>query len=389
MKVSEDPLRRATGIRSLRGPGPPARPEAVAAGRGLSIGALVATLVGVQAVCIAVLVTVAALVRLDARAAFVLAAAATASVLLAGQAIYRRIVRPIRDLATAVDQVTHGHLSIDALDGAPPELARMAERFTATLQMRSEAEGILVSAYDTERRAADRLRELDEMKDSFLLAISHELRTPLTSVSGYAALLRDEAEILSTDEIVEFADAVAISAHRLERLLLDLLDIERLTRGVIVPRRRHTDMRELVRKVLEHTGSDGGVEVVVAPGTVASVDPSLVERMVENLVVNAAKHTPPGTRARVSVGCEGDEVVLAVDDSGPGIPDDLKTVVFEPFRSADGPEHSPGTGIGLTLVAEFAKLHGGRAWVEDRPGGGSSFRVVLPGAAVTTESKAS
>jgi signal transduction histidine kinase len=84
----------------------------------------------------------------------------------------------------------------------------------------------------------------------------------------------------------------------------------------------------------------------------------------------------------VSVEATPDGVLLRVDDAGPGIREDLKTTIFEPFRQGEETvSHSPGVGIGLSLVARFAELHGGRAWVEDREGGGSSFRVYLPNTA--------
>jgi signal transduction histidine kinase len=111
----------------------------------------------------------------------------------------------------------------------------------------------------------------------------------------------------------------------------------------------------------------------------AEVDPAKVERIVENLIANAARHTAPETAIWVRVWSEPDGVVIAVEDAGPGVPEDLQRAIFEPFRQ--GPTaspHSPGTGIGLSLVAMFAELHGGRAWVQDREGGGASFRVFLP-----------
>jgi signal transduction histidine kinase len=110
------------------------------------------------------------------------------------------------------------------------------------------------------------------------------------------------------------------------------------------------------------------------------VDADKVERIVEELLANAAKHTPPGTPVWVRARPHNGGVVLAVDDAGPGVPSELRAQVFERFRHGAGvPSYSPGLGIGLSLVLRLAELHGGTAWVEDRPGGGSSFCVVLPG----------
>jgi len=119
---------------------------------------------------------------------------------------------------------------------------------------------------------------------------------------------------------------------------------------------------------------------VDAEPVMAWIDPAKVERIVENLLVNAARHTPDGTPVWLRVTAEADGVLLCVEDAGPGVPPDLRQTVFEPFRQAtENRPHAPGVGVGLALVARFAELHGGRAWVEERPGGGASFKVFLPG----------
>jgi len=112
-----------------------------------------------------------------------------------------------------------------------------------------------------------------------------------------------------------------------------------------------------------------------------SVDAAKVERIIENLLSNAIRHTPEDSRIWVRAHGQDGGVLLVVEDEGGGIPKELHEAVFEPFRQAPGSssEHSPGVGIGLSLVRRFAELHGGRAWLEDRPEGGSTFRVFLPG----------
>jgi signal transduction histidine kinase/uncharacterized membrane protein len=238
-----------------------------------------------------------------------------------------------------------------------------------------------VAILEAKSLTISRMRELDQLKSSFLMAISHDLRTPLTSVVGYASLLDDGVSDLSAEEVAEFAHTINVSGQRLERLLADLLDVERLSRGILEARRRVTDMRELVRRVLEYSGKDGRVRIEIAKGTHADVDPALVERIVENLVSNGVKYTPPGTTICVRGEPQGEDFLLTVEDNGPGVPDELKTLIFDLFQQ-NGPAYQPGTGVGLSLVAQFAKLHGGRAWVEDTPGGGARFRVLLCAAAV-------
>jgi signal transduction histidine kinase len=109
------------------------------------------------------------------------------------------------------------------------------------------------------------------------------------------------------------------------------------------------------------------------------IDGAKVERIVENLLANTVRHTPATSTVWVSVREDARGVVIAVDDDGPGVAPDMADTIFEPFRQGpDAPQHSPGVGVGLTLVRRFAELHGGRAWVEPREGGGASFRVFLP-----------
>ncbi|HEX2031185.1 MAG TPA: GAF domain-containing protein [Actinomycetota bacterium] len=234
-------------------------------------------------------------------------------------------------------------------------------------------------SYEREREAAEHLRALDEMKNAFLEAVSHDLRTPLTSVLGFALTLSRPDLNASPVEEREMLEMLVTNARKLERLLTDLLDLDRLMRGVLEPHRRPTDLRALVERVIAESDLRGRPVRMDAPSRVAWVDPAKVERIIENLVVNSVRHTPSGTPLWVRLWDEGEGVVVAVEDAGPGVPERERDTIFEPFRQGSAsPSHSPGTGIGLSLVARFAELHGGRAWVQDREGGGASFRVLLP-----------
>ncbi len=236
-------------------------------------------------------------------------------------------------------------------------------------------------AFRREREAAQRLRALDDMKNTFLEAVSHDLRTPLTSILGSALTLEQAGSTVPEEDAKDLLHRIAANARKLERLLSDLLDLDRLQRGIISPQRRPTPIRPLVDQAVRESDLLGGrtVDVDVPEDLEANVDAAKVERIVENLLANAARHTPPGSRVWVRAGREGSGTLLAVEDEGDGVPLELREAVFEPFRQGPGPsEHDPGVGVGLSLVARFAELHGGAAWVEDRPGGGASFRVYLP-----------
>ena len=237
-------------------------------------------------------------------------------------------------------------------------------------------------AFHREREATQRLRALDEMKNTFLEAVSHDLRTPLTSILGSALTLEHAGLDIPREDALDLLRRIAANARKLERLLSDLLDLDRLQRGIVSPQRRPTDVSAMVEQVASDVDLFGDRRVEIdTPPVEANVDPAKLERIVENLLANAARHTPAETRIWVRVSREQRGVLITVEDEGPGVPDDLKEAVFEPFRQGPGPATpSPGVGVGLSLVARFAELHGGSAWVQDRPGGGASFRVFLPDA---------
>jgi signal transduction histidine kinase len=168
----------------------------------------------------------------------------------------------------------------------------------------------------------------------------------------------------------------------MDRLLNDLLDLDRLSQPTVSPERERVDLGELVTRVV----GEANLELLAlrqvrvdACELPLEVDAPKVERIVENLLANAARHTPQGTPVWVSVKRQEEGALLLVEDAGPGVPDELREEIFQPFRQGPRPaSHAPGLGVGLALVRVFAQLHGGRAWVEERDGQGASFRVLLP-----------
>lgn len=247
------------------------------------------------------------------------------------------------------------------------------------ITQRRLAEESLREAYEREREAADQLRNVDEMKNAFLTAVSHELRTPLSSILGFSLTLdRDDLD-LPSEELHEMIGRIAANARKLESLLADLLDLDRISRGILEATRRRTDVGALVHRVVEGADLGDRPVLVEAQSILADVDGPKVERIVENLLANAAKYTPTGTPVWIRVLGKRGGVMIVVEDAGPGVEPEQRDVIFHPFaQGEDVPSHAPGTGIGLSLVARFAEMHGGSAWVEDRKGGGASFRVFLP-----------
>jgi PAS domain S-box-containing protein len=228
-----------------------------------------------------------------------------------------------------------------------------------------------------EREATANLTRVDELRRLFLQAVSHELRTPLTAVTGFASTLRDHLDALDDDQIGHITTRLAAQADRLKDLLDDLLDIERAGRGVAQLDLVCCDIGALVTKLA--ADHDPAVSVDASP-VLAQVDQVKIERIVVNLLGNARRHAGADAVVHAEVRRRGDHVVIVVEDDGPGVDEALRGAVFEPFlqgpAAADAP--SPGTGIGLALVAEFARLHGGRATVSDAGLGGARFEVELP-----------
>jgi PAS domain S-box-containing protein len=261
--------------------------------------------------------------------------------------------------------------------------------FVIDITEQKVAEQAMREALERERQATNRLRALDEAKNVFLNAVSHELRTPLAAIVGIALTLKRAGSSLAEEDGADLVDRLAANASKLDRLLSDLLDLDRLNRGIVTPQLRHTDLAALVARIATEWETARPLELAVEP-VVAQVDSAKVERIVENLLANADRHTTPDTPVWVRLARQNQGVLIAVEDAGGGVPPELRAALFEPFRQ--GPEaaaHAPGVGIGLTLVARFSELHGGRAWVEERPGGGSSFRVLLPDPPAASSSTAS
>ncbi|MFA5889854.1 MAG: HAMP domain-containing sensor histidine kinase [Actinomycetota bacterium] len=234
-------------------------------------------------------------------------------------------------------------------------------------------------AYVREQEATKRLREVDGMKNSFLQMVSHELRTPLTTVLGFSETLA-RPELGLSEEQMDFATRIASSARRLDSLVTDLLDVDRLSRGIFSPRRRPVTMAPLIDSVVATADlEDRPLDVQINPdATVAFLDPGQTGRILENLLINAVRHTPAGTPISVQVRTEAYGIVISVDDRGPGVPEEIRESIFQPFVRGTASAFVPGVGIGLSLVRQFAEIHGGKAWVEDRAGGGASFNVALP-----------
>ena len=259
----------------------------------------------------------------------------------------------------------------------------LAEGRNITEKKRAEAE-IARKNQELEQLLA-RIRELDELKSQLFANVSHELRTPLSLILGPADALLARGDNLTGPQRRDVA-VMRRNAATLLKHVNDLLDIAKMDAGKMTLAYAEADLARLARKVSGHfeaLASQRRISFVVdvPEHFPAQVDVEKLERVVLNLLSNAFKFTPEGGRIKLSVSETPEErALLSVQDSGPGIPPELRAALFERFRQADGgtTRQFGGTGLGLSIVRDFVELHGGLVSVTAAPGGGALFLVVVP-----------
>jgi signal transduction histidine kinase len=236
-------------------------------------------------------------------------------------------------------------------------------------------------AYEQEHEAARRLAEADRMKSEFLAMVSHELRTPLTAAKGFVDTVLLHWDRLDDERRRALLERASSNADELSRLVSQLLDFSRLDADRIEVRPQRCNLRDLVDALATDMGQVlGNHEVHINVADLAvSVDPSAFGQVLQNLLTNAAKFSPPGAAIQVDARALGDEAVVCVKDGGVGIPVDEQDKIFDRFYQAKNSDASRrGTGIGLSIVRRFVEMHGGRVWVASTPGSGSEFFFTLP-----------
>jgi len=236
------------------------------------------------------------------------------------------------------------------------------------------------------RRANERLRELDRLKDDFVSTVSHELRTPLTSIRSFSEILLDNPA-LDQGRRQEFLRIIVTESERLTRLINDMLDLAKIEAGKLewhMTRVRASEVAAEAAAALGQLFRDKRVELEIelSDGALTILaDRDRLFQVVVNLLSNAVKFSPSGTgRVSLAVEADTDGIRLSVADNGPGIAPDHREAIFERFRQVGDmltakPE---GSGLGLAISRMIVEHFGGRAWVEDAPSGGAIFRVWLP-----------
>ncbi|HEX9823577.1 MAG TPA: ATP-binding protein [Actinomycetota bacterium] len=237
--------------------------------------------------------------------------------------------------------------------------------------------------FEEQREAVRRLEELDRLKRDFIDMASHELRTPLAVIGGIGLTLERRWESLDEATRRELLDRLNSNAQTLNGIVSSLLDFSKLETHDAATQSRPIDITTVVRASVGKLGTSlqgQQVRLELQPGLVVSADPVLLERVLDNLLDNAAQHTPAGTEITIS-GRRSDGVVeVAVSDDGPGIaPEDIPHLGERFYRGGD-PNDRPtrGAGLGLAIVREILALHGSQLVVESRLGEGSRFSFTLP-----------
>jgi signal transduction histidine kinase len=271
-----------------------------------------------------------------------------------------RALRPLAQVSRAAETVAGGSLDTRLLAESDPELSALASSFN---------------------RMTDALKERIDHEVRFTADVSHELRSPLTTLATSLGVLESHRDELPPRSRRAF-DLLSAELHRFQRMVDDLLEISRVDTGSAELSLDEVEVGELARQAAA-AGGAGDVPVDVDPsvsGTRLWVDKRRIERVVTNLVDNAEQYAGGVTRLAVEPGLDG-SVRFVVADRGPGVAPGERDRIFERFyrgQAAGQRGVTSGTGLGLSLVVEHVRLHGGRVWAEPGAGGENRFVVELP-----------
>ena len=225
-------------------------------------------------------------------------------------------------------------------------------------------------------------QESERLRKTLLDCVSHELKTPLAAIGAASQeLSRLTANIQDSQILKELAGEIRDGSHRLNRVVNNLLDMNRLESGVIRPKREWCDVRELLQSAVDtERESINGRDIrldVPEEIPLALVDHTLIEQAVAKLLANAGSHTPPNLPIEIDAEYTNEDLLISVSDRGPGIPPEATERLFEKFYRGDD-RKTGGLGLGLSIARGLIEAHGGRLTAENRDGGGARFVIRLP-----------
>ncbi|MFJ2440093.1 MULTISPECIES: ATP-binding protein [unclassified Streptomyces] len=281
-----------------------------------------------------------------------------------------------RPEAADVDMPVGDHMAL-ALSGRvlPAEDRRVLAAFAAQAAVVLDRQRLVGEA-----EQARELAEGNRIRTALLAAVSHDLRTPLAGIKAAVTSLRSDDVEWSEEDRAELLEGIEHGADRLDHLVGNLLDMSRLQTGTVTPLMREIDLDEVVPMALGGV-PENSVELDIPESLpMVAVDPGLLERAVANIVENAVKYSPAGRRVTVAASALGDRVEVRVVDRGPGVPDEAKDRIFEPFQRHGDAPRGAGVGLGLAVARGFVDAMGGTLAAEDTPGGGLTMVLNLSAA---------
>jgi two-component system sensor histidine kinase KdpD len=257
-----------------------------------------------------------------------------------------------------------------------PEQRRLLETFAALIAIALERVHYVVVAQGALVRI-----ESERLRNSILSALSHDLRTPLTAMLGLAESLALTKPALSGPQL-EIADAMRDEAMRMNALVNNLLDMARLQAGEVRLNRQWQPLEEVVGSAIAALGQALAAHTLridlPANLPLVEIDAVLFERVLVNLLENAAKYTPNGSEIRIEAALRGDEYRIVVSDNGPGFAPGTEEAIFDKFVRGERESSTPGVGLGLAISRAIVEAHRGTIRAQSNPGGGARFVISLP-----------
>ncbi len=332
--------------------------------------------------------------------------------------LVRLMVRPLLRATHAATQVGGGNLEVKVDVNGHDELALLGEAFNQMtealkgrgVQIRRSQDRLAKANQELadlnghlEDRVAQRTLELrqksealeatnreltlaTERKSRFMANLAHELRTPLNSVIGFSEALRDGLLGPLSEKQLKYVNNIVTGGRHILDISGGILDLSKIEAGTVEVRLEPLDLVQSLEEIVtitEPQWSSGKLSLRLDTDGLARdvtylADRGKFKQVLYNLVSNAIKFSPEDTSVGLTARTDGDFFELRVSDSGPGVPEDDRQVVFEEFRQLSDGERAGGSGLGLSITRKLVELHGGRIWVEETPGGGATFVVRLP-----------